>query len=134
MPDYYDRKGRPITEEEYLSLRSDYRKVVVGMTPLSYRGHRFKVSTVCLFMDMSFEKSEKPLLFETCIFGGPLDSCMERYATEEEAIAGHMRWVRASQSWLFITMHTLCERFGDWWQWLKWTWYSRPRRKAKVTT
>jgi hypothetical protein len=30
-----------------------------------------------------------PVIYETMVFGGPLDDTCARYATEEEAIAGH---------------------------------------------
>jgi hypothetical protein len=53
------------------------------------------VSTVFLGLDHSFEifngsmKDYKPILFETMIFGGEHDQYQERYATWEEAEAGH---------------------------------------------
>ena len=34
-----------------------------------------------------------PELWETLVFGGPLNLEMERYATREEALAGHERMV-----------------------------------------
>lgn len=50
------------------------------------------VSTVFLALDHSFCDNE-PLLFETFIFGGHIDDCVERYSTKEDAIKGHERWV-----------------------------------------
>lgn len=48
------------------------------------------VSTVFLGLNHGFHGGV-PLLFETMIFGGPLaDSCW-RYATWDEAVAGHER-------------------------------------------
>jgi len=46
-----------------------------------------EVSTVFLGLDHSY--NGKPLLFETMIFGGPLDQEMDRYTTWDEAVAGH---------------------------------------------
>lgn len=47
-----------------------------------------KVSTVFLGLDHSWA-SGPPLLWETMVFGGPLDGEMERYRTRDEAIRGH---------------------------------------------
>jgi len=46
-----------------------------------------EVSTVFLGLDHSF--GGRPMLFETMIFGGPLDGYQERYSTWSEAEAGH---------------------------------------------
>jgi hypothetical protein len=46
-----------------------------------------RVSTVFLGIDHAWEGP--PLLFETMVFGGPLDEEMERYSTWEEAERGH---------------------------------------------
>ena len=49
-----------------------------------------EVSTVFLGLDHSFGDGA-PLLFETMIFGGEHDQYQERYATWEEAEAGHKK-------------------------------------------
>jgi hypothetical protein len=54
------------------------------------------VSTVFLGADHSFVGGA-PLLFETMVFGGPLDETQERYPTRAAALAGHDRWVKAAQ-------------------------------------
>lgn len=46
------------------------------------------VSTVFLGIDHQFGRGE-PVLFETMIFGGPLDGDMYRYGTYEQAERGH---------------------------------------------
>ena len=51
-----------------------------------------KVSTVFLGLDHQWFDGP-PLLFETMIFGGPLDQEMDRYSTWEEAEAGHKAMV-----------------------------------------
>lgn len=51
------------------------------------------VSTVFLGLDHNFG-SGAPILFETMVFGGPLDGKEDRYATYSEAVAGHARMVR----------------------------------------
>ena len=52
-----------------------------------------KVSTVFLGIDYSFG-GVAPLLFETMIFGGPLDGEQNRYFTWDEAVAGHNEMVK----------------------------------------
>jgi hypothetical protein len=50
------------------------------------------VSTVFLGRDHSFGGGA-PLLFETMVFGGPLDGEEDRYSTWDEAEAGHAAMV-----------------------------------------
>ena len=47
-----------------------------------------KVSTIFLGLDHSFG-GPRPLLFETMVFGGPLDQECKRYSTWDEAVKGH---------------------------------------------
>ncbi len=47
-----------------------------------------KVSTVFLGLDHSFG-GPTPVLFETLVFGGPLDGEMNRYTFREDAEKGH---------------------------------------------
>lgn len=42
-----------------------------------------------------------PLIFETMVFGGPLDEDMDRYATYGEAEKGHIKWVRKVRLLIF---------------------------------
>lgn len=51
-----------------------------------------RVSTVFLAIDHRFDGGP-PLLFETMVFGGPLDNEQERYTTWAEAEAGHAAMV-----------------------------------------
>ena len=51
-----------------------------------------RVSTVFLALDHSFGEGA-PILWETLVFGGPLDGEMERYAFREDAEAGHAAMV-----------------------------------------
>lgn len=56
-------------------------------------GGGIKVSTVFLAMDHQFGDGP-PLLFETMVFGGPIDGDMDRYSTREEAETGHAAMVK----------------------------------------
>lgn len=51
------------------------------------------ISTVFLGLDHRFSGDGPPIIFETLVFGGPLDQEMERYSTWEEAEAGHRAMV-----------------------------------------
>jgi hypothetical protein len=46
------------------------------------------VSTVFLALDHSFGEGP-PVLWETLVFGGPLDGEMDRYTSRAAALAGH---------------------------------------------
>ena len=47
------------------------------------------ISTVFLGIDHSFSDDGPPILFETLVFGGPLNDEQARYATWDEAEKGH---------------------------------------------
>ena len=51
------------------------------------------VSTVFLGIDHGFHPGRPPVLFETMVFGGPLDQEQERYETKAQAEQGHRLWV-----------------------------------------
>ena len=61
-------------------------------------GARGKVSTVFLGLDHSFELDGRPLLWESMVFGGPLDQEQCRYHSRGEALAGHAALVAAIQT------------------------------------
>ena len=48
-----------------------------------------EVSTVFLGMDHNFFRDGPPILWESMVFGGPLDGEQERYATYHNAAQGH---------------------------------------------
>jgi hypothetical protein len=57
----------------------------VGRTEINDKCY---VSTVFIGLDHNWDGGD-PLLFETMIFGGPLDQYQERYSTWEQAERGH---------------------------------------------
>lgn len=69
-----------------LEAREGGNRVALDTTP-----NGTEVSTVFLGIDHSFGRGDGPILFETMIFGGPHDRFQERYATWDEAIAGHAK-------------------------------------------
>ena len=55
------------------------------------------VSTVFLGLDHNFDGGT-PILFETMVFGGPLNEHMVRYTGWKQALAGHQRVLEQVQS------------------------------------
>jgi len=85
---YYSRQGRELSLMEwalsYENMTEEARRV--ARTALD---GEVVVSTVWLGLDHQWAPAGPPLIFETMIFGGPLDGETWRYATEEQALAGH---------------------------------------------
>lgn len=94
MTDKYILDGHnpvPATIDEWAKwyeTSGDARRVGLDMLP------NCKVSTVFLALDHSFSNGRGlPILFETMVFGGPLDGEQERYSFWDEAEAGHKAMV-----------------------------------------
>lgn len=73
-------------------LEDDTPRRVVGLTHVGDA----RVSTVFLCLDHGYEG--EPVLFESMIFGGPLDGEQCRYHTWEEAEAGHAELVERAKA------------------------------------
>lgn len=86
---HYNRQGEPVTLEEWVrELEKNRRVAWDDLGPLG------TVSTVFLGLDHAF-MGGPPLIFETMIFGGPMNEFMDRYSTEEKALGGHRFAVQA---------------------------------------
>lgn len=90
---YYGMDGQSISQDEWAQLykrtqdpTNDPRRVA------STKIGDVHISTVLLGLDHSWGDGP-PLIFETMIFGGEHDEYEERYATREQAEAGHARAV-----------------------------------------
>jgi hypothetical protein len=61
----------------------------------------FRVSTVFLGIDHGFGRSDRPVLFETMVFGPADDADLEcvRYCTWQEAEIGHAEMLRKVKGW-----------------------------------
>ena len=84
MSEFYGVDGKPISMEEWGMLRRDWGIKRVAETKLG----GVYISTVWLGMDHNYGDGP-PIIFETMIFGGEHDEYCDRYATLEEAKAGH---------------------------------------------
>lgn len=89
-PYYYILEGKtPVEEPDVLKWAS---WMAEGDRHVNYTElpNEVNVSTVFLGIDHSF-LSDRPILFETMIFGGEHDEFQERYSTWEQAEAGHQK-------------------------------------------
>lgn len=83
-----DENNQPIpaTAEEANELLGDAKKRTVAK---DFPREGVEVSTIFLTMDHAYSSGGPPILFETMIFGGPLDEEQWRYCTWAEAELGH---------------------------------------------
>ena len=91
--DYFDKKGNPITLEEFVRLFEKKGYKVIKQERIG----KYIVSTVWLGVSHGFY-GQAPIIFETMIFcdEGKNDSLylwQDRYTTEEEALEGHKKAV-----------------------------------------
>lgn len=89
---FWDRDGQPISREQWVGLRESavYHRVALttfGEPPL------VSVSTVWIGIDYGFGETERPLVFETMVFGGPLDGERVRTADVHDANTAHDAYV-----------------------------------------
>jgi len=84
---YYDVRGKPIDLDSWVAAFARQWR-------LQDEAGEVRVSTVYLGLDHNFSAEGPPLIFETMVFGGPLDDEQERYSTQEQATEGHHRWVQ----------------------------------------
>lgn len=88
----YGRQGEPLdtaAAERLLGDQAYKRVALTNVTSASDSGIDYRISTVWLALDHNFDGGA-PILFETMVFGfDGADEYMQRYATEEEARAGH---------------------------------------------
>lgn len=98
MSNYILKDGKPVMEPDILKwakwLESSDEERVLRKDKLD---GDVEVSTVFLGFDRSFGDGP-PVLWETNIFGGPHDKFRERYTSEAEAIAGHMRAIALART------------------------------------
>jgi hypothetical protein len=98
---HYDRNGQPMELEAWGRALEDIDARRIGETFLP---DGIRISTVWIGLDHNFAGVGPPLIFESMAFGsdGNGDLDCRRYATEEEARAGHSamvaKWMAAQDS------------------------------------
>ncbi len=97
MGNYFDTQGRPLKDAmEWAALfeqrgsEADDRWWRVGQTQIGDA----EISTVWLGLDHNLLGDGPPLIFESMVFGGPLDGEQRRYSTWEKAERGHAQLVK----------------------------------------
>lgn len=68
---------------------------VVGMTQIT---SEVTVSTVFVGIDHRYFGKGPPMVFETMVFGGPMDGDMVRYSSWDDAETGHKAMVRKARA------------------------------------
>jgi len=92
VSDYYGLDGEPITMNEWVKLWGDPATKIVAKSPAA--DGKYEVSTVYLGLDHGWGESGLQI-FETMVFGdGPMDQECVRYATREQALAGHVEMIK----------------------------------------
>lgn len=94
QPLYYDRDGKPLDSVfDWARLHNDdaYKRVAEDTVGDAW------ISTVWLGINHNVMPlfDALPIIFETMIFGGEHDQFQDRYATLQQAEAGHARVVQA---------------------------------------
>ena len=88
-----EKTAIPVTtrgHRQWVLRDPDQGRKVVASTKFEYADGEISVSTVFLMgINHAFGDEVEPILFETMIFGGPMDQYQTRYSTWEEAEAGH---------------------------------------------
>lgn len=95
----YDRQARPISFEEWsTAIEGPLELRVVQRDALA---NGLLVSTVWVGLNMNYADPDgAPLIFETLVFApGGMELDGERWSTEEEARAGHARYVEQWSGW-----------------------------------
>ena len=84
-----DENNKPVessTTEYYMWEEENPTKRIVKQDTIG----DIRISTVFLGLDHSYN-SDKPILWETMIFGGKQDQYQERYSSYEDALIGHQK-------------------------------------------
>jgi len=93
MNDYYILDGKTVITCNLLEWAEWLKNA--DRTVKKTKIGEIKISTVFLGLDHNYSDEGPPLLFETLVFGGPLDGEMNRYWTWEQAEEGHREMVES---------------------------------------
>jgi len=100
MGRYYILRGEEIFEEQDHAVWSEwfestYREVAdIARTETAHS----TVLTRFLAVNLTLAQDQPPLLFETTVDGGWLDGQGDKFATVDDARAGHQTWVERVRS------------------------------------
>ena len=92
-----NKKPYAVTIEESFKLYDDFDMRIVKSEYLD--NEKICVSTVFLgYNGAHYGAEDKPLFFETMVFGGDYDGYMVRYETYQQAVEGHNEIVNKIKS------------------------------------
>jgi hypothetical protein len=94
-----DKQGHPVVERDMLRWAEWYQRAKNRVLKQERVSPQCAVSTVFLGIDQSFilRGRRRPILWETMVFGGLHHGYCQRYATREEALAGHASAVKIAK-------------------------------------
>lgn len=92
-----DDSGNPVIEPDIVKADAFLRNIEARRVAETIVGD-VRVSTVFLALDHAHGDGE-PVLWETMVFGGPLDQHQARYRSKADAIAGHADAVNQVEIW-----------------------------------
>ncbi len=90
---HYILEGRIIERVSFMKWVNWFEKKDNRRIKLTKLSNEIDVSTVFLSIDHDFSDN-KPILFETMIFGGNRDEECDRYSTLDESLKGHNKIVK----------------------------------------
>jgi hypothetical protein len=100
-----NEKGEPIVEPDLFTWgqwMEDQQKIAGRIVLVEYVGIS-RVSTVFLGLDHGFGENRSPIVWETMVFGGPLNDEQVRCAgSREQAMARHAQMVERVQKAIVI--------------------------------
>ena len=100
---YYilDSDNNPVPEPDAIKFGRWFRqcdrtvlRTVIGRSDGSNQDITATVSTVFLGLNRNFAQKGPPVLWETMVFGGPLNKEIERYTSYAAAVIGHEAMVK----------------------------------------
>lgn len=97
---HYGYQCQPISMRQWCALFA-LQERLIARTPIVGLREIAEVSTVWLGNNMRFYGDGDPLVFESMVFGGPLDGETVRYSYWHDATAGHAELVRLTELDLF---------------------------------
>lgn len=132
---YFNRDGTPCKTRREAFAAMDVRGPEHRVGEWLSKSGKVRVSTIFLCIDHGWGEGP-PIIFETMVFGGPLDQEQWRYSTEAQALAGHARaikWVKhpirmRGMQWLRGSMRVKVRSLEEWWGRVTVGWISVWRR------
>jgi len=90
---YIEVDGKPVPTEDQEAVNAMIGSPHRTVAKTLLHDDTVEVSTVFLVLNHAFDGGT-PVLYETLVFGGPLDGDGTRYCFRDEAFEGHQEWVR----------------------------------------